>query len=120
MQRIAILFVLMSAAFVGILISSGFAEKTVSITDQTGKKWDVTQAASLGFKPEKFQYGIGMNAFTTLNNSHLSGTPGQLEKRQRVIGVQVDDEAHAYSVRRLRYHEIANTQIAGRSIAAGF
>ena len=92
----------------------------ITITDRIGKEWDVTQAASLGFKPEKFQYGIGMHAFTTLDDSHLKPDGEMLSGSHRVIGVDVDDEAHAYSVRRLTYHEIANTHIAGKPIAAGF
>ncbi len=41
------------------------------IVDQTGEKWDVSQAESIGFDPQLFQYGIGKNAFTTLDDSHL-------------------------------------------------
>ena len=29
------------------------------ITDRTGEKWDVSQAANIGFDPRRFQYGIG-------------------------------------------------------------
>ena len=36
------------------------------IEDQQGERWDVTQANTLGFRPELFQYGIGRNAFTPL------------------------------------------------------
>jgi hypothetical protein len=32
------------------------------IVDQTGERWDVTQAKLIGFRPERFQYGIGRNA----------------------------------------------------------
>ena len=53
-----------SAAFV---LRKG--EKTF-IEDQTGERWDVTQAKSIGFKPEGFQYGIGKTAFTPLDDSY--------------------------------------------------
>ena len=36
------------------------------IEDQQGEHWDITQAQTLGFRPELFQYGIGRNAFTPL------------------------------------------------------
>jgi len=92
----------------------------VFITDQLGMKWDVTQARSLGFKPERFQYGIGKNAFTTLDDTHLNNRSTRPHINQRVIGVESDSEAHAYSVGKLRYHEIANTHINGDPIAAGY
>ena len=101
----------------------GFVEKKtdhVFIVDQTGKKWDVTQAQSLGFKPEGFQYGIGKNAFTTLDDSHVKDGPETLRDRSRVIGIKKETESHAYSVGKLKYHEIANTHIGDTPIAAGY
>lgn len=92
----------------------------VFITDQTGYKWDVSQAKSLGFIPEKFQYGIGMNAFTTLDDTHLKSSPATISDRSRVIGIEHDRQSHAYSVPRLRHHEIANTTIGDLPIAAGY
>ena len=41
------------------------------IVDRTGERWNVTQAKSLGFRPERFQYGIGRNAFIPLDDSLL-------------------------------------------------
>jgi hypothetical protein len=32
------------------------------IYDRIGEEWDVSEAEKLGFKPDKFQYGIGRNA----------------------------------------------------------
>ena len=101
----------------------GFVEKKkghVFIVDQTGKKWDVTQAQTLGFKPEGFQYGIGKNAFTTLDDSHVKAEPETLRNRSRVIGIKKEAESHAYSVGKLKYHEIANTHIGDTPIAAGY
>lgn len=96
------------------------SDDTVFIIDQMGIKWDVTQAETLGFKPEKFQYGIGKNAFTTLDDSHISSHSIRPHINQRVIGIERENEAHAYSVGKLRYHEIANTHINGDPIAAGY
>ena len=101
----------------------GFVERKsnqVFIVDQTGKKWDVSQAESLGFNPQRFQYGIGKNAFTTLNDSHVKADSESLKDHSRVIGIKNETASHAYSVGRLRYHEIANTHIGDKPIAAGY
>lgn len=94
--------------------------KKVYIKDYTGERWDVTQAQTIGFKPELFQYGIGRNAFTPLDDSLLSKDTTSLSHNPRVIGVADGNEARAYSVPKLRYHEIANSHIGEKPIAAGF
>lgn len=114
-------FLLIAAA-----VQSGMAaqilrnDSKVIIIDRTGYEWDVTQALELGFKPDKFQFGIGKDAFDTLNDEDLDGSVDSLREGSRVIGVEMEGSAHAYSVDRLRYHEIANTTLAGRPIVAGY
>lgn len=91
----------------------------VYIKDRTGLKWDVSQAKSIGFKPENFQYGIGKNAFTTLDDSHLRDSlPGH--RNPRVIGIVEGDQAQAYAVPKMRRHEIANTHIGDEPMAVGY
>ena len=90
------------------------------IQDQLGEQWDVTQAKTLGFKPGSFQYGIGKNAFTPLDDSHLSDGSSEKFQNPRVIGIADGEEARAYSVPKLRYHEIANTQINDKKVAVGY
>jgi hypothetical protein len=92
----------------------------IYIVDQTGERWDVTQAKSIGFDPHRFQYGIGREAFTPLDESYLSDDTFFVSSGLRVIGVTVGTEAHAYSVPKLRRHEIANTTIDSRPIAVGY
>ena len=92
----------------------------VFIVDRTGERWNVTQAESLGFKADGFQYGIGRNAFTPLNDSHLSGKSPALPPNLRIIGIADDSQAQAYSVSRLSRHEIANTSISSKEIAVGY
>lgn len=89
------------------------------IVDKTREKWDVTQAKSIGFDPHRFQYGIGKNAFTTLNDSHLKDKASSL-RDYRVIGIANSSESQAYSVSRLRSHEIANTTLGSKPIAVGY
>ena len=90
------------------------------IKDRMGETWDVTQARSLGFKPEKFRYGIGRFAFTPLDESGVKARPERLKGHQRVIGFRHNGESHAYSVDRLRYHELANTRVGGLPVTAGY
>ena len=107
--------------FAGIAAASVIRDgKTVYIIDYTGERWDVTQAQTIGFKPERFQYGIGKNAFTPLDDSLLAKETSLLSHNPRVIGVTDGNEARAYSVPKLRYHEIANSRIGEKSIAAGY
>ena len=92
----------------------------IYIVDQTGERWDVTQAKSIGFDPHRFQYGIGREAFTPLDGSYLSDDTFFVSRGLRVIGVTGGTEAHAYSVPKLRRHEIANTTIDSKPIAVGY
>jgi len=107
--------------FVGLASASVIRDgKKVYIEDHTDERWDVTQAKSIGFKPEGFQYGIGRNAFTPLDDSFLAEDTSSLSHNPRVIGVTDGTEARAYSVPKLRYHEIANSHIGEEPIAAGY
>lgn len=91
----------------------------VFIVDRNNERWDVTQAQELGFIPQRFQYGIGKDAFTPLKDEDF-GNEQPAFSDTRIIGISVDDDAHAYAVSRLRRHEIANTTLAGEAIAAGY
>lgn len=92
----------------------------IYIVDRTGERWDVTQAKSIGFDPHRFQYGIGREVFTPLDESYLSDDTFFVSRGLRVIGVLGGTEAHAYSVPKLRRHEIANTTIDSKPIAVGY
>ncbi len=92
----------------------------VFIVDRTGERWDVTQAAAIGFNPYGFQFGIGRDAIRPLDDSRLAdGTTG-LNENTRVIGVENGPDAHAYVVRTLTRHEIANTELGDTPIAAAY
>ena len=82
-------------------------------------KWDVTQAKSIGFKPENFQYGIGKNAFSTLEDIHLKDTIPSY-RNPRVIGIEEEGEAQAYAVPKMKHHEVANTHLGEKSVAVGY
>ncbi len=97
-----------------------YRDNKAFIIDQLGEKFDVTQAKALGFKPEKFQYGIGKTAFTPLDDSHIKKHPDVQSANPRVIGIKNESETHAYSVNKLRNHEVANTHIGKKSITAAY
>jgi hypothetical protein len=90
------------------------------IVDAAGERWDVTQAESIGFKPEGFQFGLGRNAFTPLDDTFLSDDIGHVPENLRVLGVEKDSQVQAYSIPRLRGHEIANSEIGSKPIAVGY
>jgi hypothetical protein len=93
---------------------------TTYIIDRHGERWDVTQAVSLGFMPERFQHGIGRNAFTPLDDSSLKDKSPNASKSLRVIGISDGKKANAYSVERLWRHEVANSSIGDKQIVAAY
>jgi len=90
------------------------------IVDRTGERWDVTQAESIGFIPERFQYGLGKGAFIPLDDSFLSDDVANVPQHLRILGVKEGSQARAYSIPRLAGHEIANSRIGSKPIAVGF
>ena len=91
------------------------------IVDETGSSWDVTEAESMGFRPERFQYGMGKDAFIALDDSLLKKRGyGGVPKDLRVIGVEDDSVSQAYSVSRLTRHEIANSTLGNKPITVGY
>ena len=90
------------------------------IVDQRGERWDVTQALSLGFDPEGFQYGIGRNAFTPLEDSRIRKADERVPEFTRVIGMKGDSSRRAYAVPTLWSHEIANSHLDGKPVAVGY
>ena len=91
----------------------------VYIQDRLGVQWNVTQARSIGFKPENFQYGIGKNAFSILDDTHLKDSIPSY-RNPRVIGIEEKGEAQAYAVPKMRRHEVANTRLGGKPVSVGY
>jgi hypothetical protein len=90
------------------------------LVDRTGERWDITQAKSIGFIPNRFENGLGRYAFTPLDDSYLTDNTDWIYDRLRVIGVANGSEAKAYSISRLRRHEIVNSTIGSEPIAVGY
>lgn len=126
MSKKAVVAVMMLLGVTGLMLrgtASSFVtsekDKTF-IVDQRGERWDITQAESIGFKPEGFQYGIGRNAFTPLDETGLDGDTSSVSRNLRVIGISDGTLAQAYSVDKLRRHEIANSKIGSKPVAVGY
>ena len=94
-------------------------KKTVLI-DRHGESWDITQAVSLGFEPQYFQYGIGRNTILPMDDTALTADGAAVFDGARVIGVKSGDESHAYIVSKLARHEIANTTIGDEALTVGY
>jgi len=92
----------------------------VTIQDRTGETWDVTQAHSLGYEPEKFNYGLGRRAILPLRQAHVQAPFGEVPQDLSVIGIHLQGEALAVSIRELTRHEIANVTVGGRPVAAAY
>jgi hypothetical protein len=90
------------------------------LIDQTGERWDITQARSIGFEPRYFEFGIGRNAFRPLSESDWSSDVDNKIPNFRIIGITAGNEAHAYSVYKLSQHEIANSILASDPITVGY
>ena len=42
----------------------------IFLVDRTGERWDISQAVSIGFDPDHFEFGIGRHAFNPLDDEN--------------------------------------------------
>jgi hypothetical protein len=124
-RKVIISKIILLVLILGIALSQAFSRvieekgKTY-IVDRHGERWDVTQARSIGFAPHRFEHGIGRNAFTPLDDSQFSRDNAGVRRNERVIGITEGEHANAYSVSKLWRHEVANSFIGDRPIAAAY
>jgi hypothetical protein len=124
-RKIIVVMTILLGAIVTVALSQSFSKvieekgKTY-IVDRHGERWDVTQALSIGFVPQRFQHGIGRNAFTPLDDSQFSQDNAQVRRNTRVIGIAQGSRANAYAVSKLLRHEVANSFIGEKPIAAAY
>jgi hypothetical protein len=90
------------------------------IVDLHGERWDIGQAMTIGFKPHRFQHGIGRDAFTPLDDSNFSRDNAGVRRNERVIGISEGERANAYSISKLWRHEVANSFIGEKPITAAY
>ncbi len=90
------------------------------LVDLTGERRDVTRAKSIGFKPDRFQHGVGKTAFAPLDDEALGEGPVFGFRDPRVIGVADGAKDRAWSIPKLSRHEIANSHLGGKAAPAGY
>lgn len=112
----SVLFLVCTVSLAGVIQKDG---KTF-IRDRTGEKWDITQAVSIGFNPNEFEFGLGRNAFSPLDDSLLQDATKSISRGLRILGVPGVNESKAFSITKLKGHEIANSYIGDTPIAAAY
>lgn len=90
------------------------------IVDRTGERWPLDQAVTLGFKPKRFQYGIGRTAFTPLGPGDVQKPPAKADPALRVVGFIHGGQAVAGSVAALSRHETANLMVGGHPVTLAY
>jgi hypothetical protein len=90
------------------------------IVDRKGERWPLDQAATLGFEPRRFQFGIGRTAFTPLGPGDVQKPPAAADPEMRVVGFMSGGEAVAGSVASLSRHETANLMIGGSPVTLAY
>jgi hypothetical protein len=124
-KKLLILKIILLGLICGIVLSQAFSKvieekgKTF-IVDWHGERWEIDQAMSIGFKPHRFQHGIGRNAFMPLDDSNFSKDNANVKRNMRVIGIAEGDHANAYAVSKLWRHEVANSFIGEKPITAAY
>lgn len=93
-----------------------------TITDRTGKVWDVTHAKiNYQMQIKNFRYGLGPNAIRPINLPQMlspedSDYPNA-SATMRVIGVRINNDSRAYPLSVLASHEVVNDVIADTPVA---
>ena len=99
---------------------SNVERNKVTITDRTGREWDVTHARDVyGMNTDYFNYGLGIGAISSVDDPTVleqgdSGYPNS-DSRITVFGVNHNGEQRAYSVTALGRHEVFNDIFLGES-----
>ena len=97
----------------------------IYITDQTGKKWNITHAIDkYGFEVSRFQFGLGPYAIQPINDPVFierdeNGYPSSSNTMQ-IIGTTIMGESRAYPLETLYRHEILNDAFGDVHVAVGF
>lgn len=97
----------------------------IFIVDATGKKWEIGHAVrQYGFKPGKFQFGLGPNAIPPILEPKMiwPGQPGYPHASSTflVLGTSLEEDARAYSIQRLSFNEVANDKFGDVHVAVAY
>ena len=72
--------------------------KNTYLVDRQGQKWNISQAVSIGFEPERFEFGLGRHAFSPLDDTLLVKPEGMTADSTRILGVSDSAESKAFSL----------------------
>jgi len=126
MNKILLLFTLILAFVINLQpqLSGAFVVTDGSktyIVDRQGERWEVTEAKERGFQPFYFSYGLGRHAFTPLSDDYLIQDQDALSQGSRVIGVEDEESGgKAFSINRLKNHEVVNSWQNGRQVTVAY
>jgi hypothetical protein len=95
------------------------------IVDQTGKRWEISHAVRrYGFEPAKFQFGLGPNVIRPVLEPKMirPGQPGYPDAGSSllVLGTSFEEDARAYSIRKLSFHEVADEKFDDVHVAVAY
>ncbi len=100
-------------------------QERITITDRTGKVWDITHAVKrYGFEPDKFQYGLGPFSIRPLiSPDFLSpGEPNYPGDQEAflMIGADLFGVVRAYPIRIMSQYEVSNEKYNGHFVAVAY
>ena len=97
----------------------------MTITDLTGKVWEVGNAGKYGLHPGGFQFGLGPGAIPPINNPVMA-VPGDSVNyppdgwTALVMGVDLMGVARAYSIAVMSRHEVVNDVFGEAHVAVAY
>ena len=98
--------------------------ESVTITDRTGKAWEVGNAGKYGLRPGGFQVGLGPRAIPPINNPVMAvpGDPAYPSDGSTalVMGVDLNGATRAYSLAVMSRHEIVNEVFGEAHVAVAY
>jgi hypothetical protein len=100
-------------------------DNRIFIVDQTGKKWDVTEAVrTYRFVASQFEFGLGPNAIRPIIDPEMlspgDGGYGPADKTDYVIGTTLEGESRAYPINVLNLHEVVDDAFGDVHVAVGW
>ncbi len=100
-------------------------DTTITITDRTGKVWDVTHAVlKYGFKADEFQFGVGPNTIRPIIAPRFlePNDPGYPDSSGNflVIGANINGDKRAYPISVLNHHEVVDEKFGDQHVAVAY
>jgi len=97
----------------------------IILTDQTGKKWDVSHAVKkYGFEINRFEFGLGPFAIRPFIDPEFL-SPGDTGYPADgadflIMGTDIGGDARAYRITDMSWHEVADDQFGEAHVAVAY